>query len=352
MGKKVTPFIFLNEADQRLLKAIWYLKLKKWIIIFAMILGCAFGIFYSSIKKPLYTANLTFTTEDDNNIGGNNLLGLASQFGFNLGGSGLTGAFAGDNIIELFKSRRIIEQTLMLPYNGTRQSFADKYLDVTGWRSREDYPAVMFSINAGTSFTRLQDSLMGAMHKFIAEAVLNVERKDSKLSIYSISFKSNDETFSKLFTEELAEEVKTFYIDTKTKKAKETVDILQSKVDSIYKSYANALYGRAALADANLNPAFQIPLVGTQKKQTDITVLGTAYGELLKNLELAKFTLLKSTPLMQIIDVPHYPLEKKTYPYVLYVPLGIIGFMFLAIGWIIAYKIISEIYKRYLSASV
>jgi hypothetical protein len=65
------------------------------------------------------------------------------------------------------------------------------------------------------------------------------------------------------------------------------------------------------LADANLNPAFQTPTVGIQRKQTDITVLATAYGELLKNLELAKFNLLRETPLIQVIDTPLLPLENK-----------------------------------------
>jgi uncharacterized protein involved in exopolysaccharide biosynthesis len=39
-------------------------------------------------------------------------------------------------------------------------------------------------------------------------------------------------------------------------------------------------------------------------------VLGSAYGEVVKNLELAKITLQKETPLYQIIDEPFLPLSK------------------------------------------
>ena len=346
MSKEKT-IIFINPADERILKAIGYLKQKKLIIIIAMIAGLAFGIFYSTVKKPLYTATLNFSIEGDDNMGGGSLLSLASQFGLNLGGGGLSGVFAGDNVMELFKSRRIIEQSLLQSYNGTDKSLADEYLDILGWRSSGDLNPNLFPLNSAKEFGREQDSLMGAMHEFITKAVLEVGKPDKNLNIYYISFKSSDETFTKQFTEGIADEVKKFYIDTKTKRAKETVDMLQRKADSLRRAYDYALYGRAALSDANLNPAFQTPQVGEQKKQTDITVLGTAYGELLKNLEVAKFTLLKSTPLLQIIDVPHYPLEKKTYPYWLYMPLGLIGFACVAIFFLISFKIISEIFRRY-----
>lgn len=343
---KENSFVFINNADERILKAVSYLKKKKFIIISATIAGIAFGIFYSSVKKPLYTANLSFSIEGDNDMSGSSLLSIASQFGFNLGG-GLSGVFAGDNVMELFKSRRIVEQTLLQPYAGSKTSLADKYLDILGWRSSLGLKQNFFPLNSANDYSREQDSLMGAMHEFIVKAVLAIDKPDKNMNIYNISFKSTDETFTKEFTEDIADEVKEFYTETKTKRAKETVDLLQRKADSLRRAYDYALYGRAQLSDANLNPAFQVPQVNEQKKQTDVTVLGTAYGELLKNLEVAKFTLLKSTPLLQIIDVPHYPLKKKTYPYWLYIPLGLIGFACVAVFFLISFKIIAEIFSRY-----
>jgi hypothetical protein len=35
------------------------------------------------------------------------------------------------------------------------------------------------------------------------------------------------------------------------------------------------------------------------------------YGELIKNTELAKFTLMREEPLIQIIDKPYFPLDRK-----------------------------------------
>ena len=42
-----------------------------------------------------------------------------------------------------------------------------------------------------------------------------------------------------------------------------------------------------------------------------VQMLGTLYGELVKNLEFAKLTLVREEPLVQIIDQPILPLPKE-----------------------------------------
>lgn len=74
---------------------------------------------------------------------------------------------------------------------------------------------------------------------------------------------------------------------------------------------SNTAYKSATLADQNLNITKQVGSVDRQKKQIDLQVATTAYGEVIKNLEIAKITLQKETPLIQIIDQPIYPLKKE-----------------------------------------
>lgn len=330
----------------RIRNTVKYLKKKRFIILAAIVAGGVFGVVYCSIKKPLYKAELTFSLEDEDKLGSGSLLNLASQFGLDIGGS-VGGIFTGDNIIELYKSRKIIENSLLQPYDNSNQTFADAYLDISGKRRSANPASSLFPLNSSKKFTRLQDSIMGSLHEFFMKALLNVDKPDKRLNIYKVTFKSTNENFSKLYTETLVAEVSKFYTETKTKRAKQNVEILQNRVDSIRNVYNSALYGKASLIDANLNPIFQEPLVGIQKKQTDITVMGTAYGELLKNLELAKYSLLKQTPFLQIIDEPKYPLEKKTYPMWLYIPLSIFFFTFLAIFFLIAYKLAAKTYRYF-----
>ena len=93
----------------------WYAYLlSQWkIILLAGIIGACLGLAYSFIKKPIYTATLSFALEDEKG-GGGGLGSLASSFGIDLGGGGGS-IFTGSNLTELFKSRAMVEQTLLSP---------------------------------------------------------------------------------------------------------------------------------------------------------------------------------------------------------------------------------------------
>lgn len=96
----------------------WYqFLLTKWkLIILAAIIGGLIGFTYAYFQKPTYKAVLTFAMEEEKSGGGGlgGALGLASQFGIDLGSSG-GGAFSGANLIELMKSRKLVEKTLLSP---------------------------------------------------------------------------------------------------------------------------------------------------------------------------------------------------------------------------------------------
>ena len=71
---------------------------------FLMALRLAFApLTFTLVLEP---DTLTFALEEGES-GGGSLSGLASQFGYNIGGSG-GGAFTGYNLLELMKSRRLI----------------------------------------------------------------------------------------------------------------------------------------------------------------------------------------------------------------------------------------------------
>ena len=57
---------------------------------------------------------------------------------------------------------------------------------------------------------------------------------------------------------------------------------------------------------ANVNEA-----INSEISQRDKSVLTGIYGELLKNLEATKASLIQETPTVQIVDSPNFPLEKN-----------------------------------------
>jgi uncharacterized protein involved in exopolysaccharide biosynthesis len=108
----------------------------------------------------------------------------------------------------------------------------------------------------------------------------------------------------------------------------------------------NTYISGAALANdivPNANPERSILHTGSQKKTVDVQASAAVYAELLKNLELAKITLRKETPLIQPIDSPQLPLETEKPGKVLFPVLGaIIGFI-LCVFYLVFKKGLSEL---------
>src|SRR5262245_26366857 len=102
--------ITFKEFFQKLKEFIRYL-FSKWIPIgIAGIIGGLIGLLYAWNSKPTYTASLSFILSS-NTDASSGILGLASQFGFNIN-SGSNNTFSSDNIISLMTSTNIVEKTL------------------------------------------------------------------------------------------------------------------------------------------------------------------------------------------------------------------------------------------------
>ena len=299
----------------------WYRYfLSQWkIIVFAGAIGAALGVTYSFINKPVYTATLSFVVEDEKSGGGlSGALGLASSFGIDIGG-GSSSVFSGSNLIEFFKSRSMVEQTLLTPVivNGRSISLAEMYIQNEKWRDKwvtiPKFKDIKFLPNANRkNFTRVQDSIMGVLYTSLSKSSLLVSQKDKKISIINIDMSSTNELFAKYFTEALAKKVSDFYVTTKSKKARINMAILEKQTDSIRRELNGAITGVAVANDNTfgLNPALNVRRAPSSRRQVDVQANTAILTELVKQTELAKVTLRKETPLIQVIDFPILPLKK------------------------------------------
>lgn len=296
--------------------------LSQWkVIVLAGVVGAALGLAYSFIKKPVYTATLSFALEDEKSGGLGSALGLASSLGLDLGGGGGS-IFTGSNLTELFKSRSMVEQTLLSPVvvDGKSISLAEMYIQNNGWREQWDaspkFAAIQFLPKVDRkNYTRVHDSILGKIYDNLSKTNLSVGQKDKKIAIVNIDVISTNELFSKYFTEALVKEVSDFYIETKSKKARENMDILERQTDSIRRELNGAITGVAVANDNtfNLNPALNIRRTPSARRQVDVQANTAILTELVKQTELAKVTLRKETPLIQVIDRPILPLEKEKF---------------------------------------
>ncbi len=299
----------------------WYVYfLSQWkIIVIAGILGAVLGLTYSLASKPIYTASLSFALEDEKSGGGlGGALGLASSFGFDLGGSGGS-IFSGTNLAELFKSRKMVEQTLLTPveFGGKTISLAEMYIQNVEWRDKwENKPklkGIQFLPNPNRNyFTRAHDSIFGVIYGDLSKNSLSVAQKDKKIDIISMDVSTTNELFSKYFCEALARQVGQFYITTKSKKARMNMAILKKQTDSIRGELNSAITGVAVANDNTfgLNPALNVRRTPSARRQVDVQANTAILTELVKQTELAKVALRKETPLIQVIDRPILPLKK------------------------------------------
>lgn len=308
------------------LKTLLKIFKSKWknILLFG-IFGILLGLFIAIIVKPEYKAVLTFAMEEDKMSGSGltGALGLASSFGLDIGSGGGGGAFAASNISELMKSRLIVEKVLLseISINGQSLPLIEYYLKINSlrekWKNKPKLKNLKFYLNQDREkFSLIQDSVLREVYKkLIKKENLSITQKDKKVTILTLEVKSKNEIFSKFFCEKLAFETSNFYIQTKIKKAKTNVDVLQKQVDSVKYELNSAVRGVALEVDNvfNLNQAYNIKGSASKRRQIDVQANTAILTNLVVQLELAKITLRKETPLIQLIDKPILPLEEEEF---------------------------------------
>jgi hypothetical protein len=335
-----TDEISLKELIQKAGEIISYLKTQRWKLMLLGLLGGIGGFFYANFSKPKYKAKLTFAlAEEGDKLG--SLGSIASQFGFDLMGGGSAGAFSGDNLLELMKSRLLVEKTLLTLVDsaGKQKLLVNQYIDFIKPKKRkprkyDDPLPVYFTGNEQKQgFSLEQDSFLAKVSIDLTKKNLVVAKLDKKLAIVSVSFTGEDQWFAKNFTQILTQNVTEFYVETKTSQMRKNVKMLEHKVDSVKHALGQAMYGVASEVDGNQFLVRGVAKVPQAKKQLEIQVLSTMYGELIKNLELSRTMMAKDQPLIQLIDQPRFPLEKKKTSKLLAAMVGAFLTFFLSVAY-------------------
>lgn len=324
------------------IRSWFHYLLSKWIVLLlAGILGGAIGFAVAIYTKPTYTGKLIFVLSTESK--GGNLSGLANQFGLDVG-SGGNDVFAGDNILTLFKSEKMLKRVLFKFPPGKNDILANIIVKEWDWdkkwKKQESVKNLFpFPYDMAALVPR-QDSMLREVYTKITDDYLSVARTDKKLSVYVLNTTSTNELFACYLTRFLMDETAEFYIDTKTSLAKQNLRMIQRDADSIRGLLGGAISSTASEAERtfNLNPALQGQHAPAQKSQVRSTILATAYGEVIRNLELAKINLQKETPLYQIIDEPEMPLKKIEKSKLISIIIGGILFFTLTAGFFLVRK--------------
>ena len=338
-----TETIKYSELKAVILRFLNYFISQYKIILYITLITSALGLLYGKLQPSTFKATATFIVEDKSGKGGGGLSGLASQFGIDVGGltGGGAGLFDGDNILEIIKSRSIIEKVLLTkmeePSSLKGQTIADYYIQINNLAPAFESKNIttkslnFASLTDGAKHTIQQDSILYILYSRINKN-LNVEKKSKKSTIITLEVVSGDQVFSKTFAEELLKQTSDLYIDIKTGNLSRSIDKIQQKTDSLLNIINNISNKTSKLIVpvmedlVNENAAMKFQKENYRNKFTynnttpieqttrERTVAYTMYAEMAKNLETLKLSLINQTPVIQVLDTPKYPMFDQRTP--------------------------------------
>lgn len=301
----------------------------KWTIItISAVLFSLAGFVYTYLSKPVFKAKTTMmleTSSKGSSMSG--ALALANKFGFMSGGG--NAEINEDKLIEIIPSVTILKNALFekVTIDHNNDYLGNHFIDIFGFTQKwkEDDPDSLSGFrftNAPDKMTLLEKRIFSIVYNKIIEH--NLSRRKSESGIVSIVINSKSEAFSIFLNRKLIESLTNFYVDRITEKGRTNLKIIQKRVDSIAVKLEYSENELAKWKDANFQLVKAQGMMEEMNLRRKVEVNNSIYIEGIKQLEIAKFTLLQDTPFLQIIDSPTFPLKPiKTSP----IKGLIVGFM-------------------------
>jgi hypothetical protein len=340
MRQQLDDKLSLKELIENSRELINYLISKTLHIVLISTLGASIGLLYAWSKPIKYTSRISFVVEETkSSLGG--IASLAGQFGFDLGSSAGGGIFTGENLLVFLQSDGLIRETLLTPLDSSlKTTLADRFAEVNklkkSWAEDKDIGPISFSFYLNNNLPRKEDSLLQVLINKIGKE-LSVSRPEKKATIVEVKITTHDEQLSKLFTERLVQKGTERYVQSKIKIKAANVALLQKRADSLGALLNRNTYTAAAAQQVlvDVNPAFRTAPVAAEISTREKMMIATIFGEVVKNLELAKFTLQQETPVIQVVDRSYLPLKKEKESKLKGLLLGGILAGFLTIGFLL-----------------
>jgi len=340
--------ITLKELILKVQEYFWEV-VRNWKWVVGITIPFVLFFVYKAISTPVtYTAELTFMVNEDGG-GGGGVSAILGQFGI---GGGRRGKNNLDKILELAKSRHIIQQLMFdsISIDGQVNIVANHIIDLYNYHEvwEEDTTGLkQFLFNKKERFSRTENKVIKTLYKRIigfsktAGLVSTGFSEDTGIMTFSSNTVSEDLSIElcKLIYVKLS----TFYINTTIEKQQQTFDVMQQKVDSIKNAMKRTEYELANFKDTNAGLYTTKARMREVQLQRNIRILNEMYGVSLKNFEIADFSLKNKTPFIQLIDEPIAPINPKQESILKNLLLGIFLGTFLAIIYVVGKKIYQDI---------
>lgn len=335
--ESTNKFISIADVIKLIQELFEFFKAKfKYIFLGAFLVG-VLGILIAYFSKPTYKGYLSFILNENEGTS-LNLSTLAGLAGLSGGGGG--GSLNEDKLIFLANSRFIIGNTLLctIDADGKKQKMInyliDKYEMQNSFKSDTLLKDFTYFTNSTLESLNTKENkvLDGVIKAFTEGQMLKIEGKKKSgivaqsAGIVTVNFNSKDEKLTKLFLDSLYEKINLYYVNKVTQRQVKNYNLIKHRADSIQAILGSKEITGAAYMDENLNLSKMTARIKVERTRRDVEMLNLMFAEVLKNLEIAKFSLENQTPLLVLIDRPTYPVKMEKKSKILYgIGFGFLG---------------------------
>ncbi len=293
--------------------------LRYWYIpAFCALIAAGIQLYRYYTFDPVYPARITFSVDEDEGGGSAGLSSLLGQFG--LAGSRPT-RYNLDKILELSKSRRVVQQTLFnkITIDGKTDFMANHLLRIYNLNGAQNKGVkkedpFYFTTDSIGAFSRKENEVLLSLYNFIIgppgkpkNALLAADYNEDT-NIMSISATTRDEVLSLELSKRMFESLSNYYVNKAIEKQTKTLKIVSEKRDSIVSVLKSAEFQLANFRDTHRDLQMRTDQVQELRLQREVTALSAMYAEVLKNTEVADFSLRNKTPFIQVVDSPLLPI--------------------------------------------
>jgi uncharacterized protein involved in exopolysaccharide biosynthesis len=348
------------EDITNLIKDLWLFGIRRLkILLIAGFVGALIGFIYASMSKPNYNGSLSFVLNENEQMPSLNLSSIASIAG--IAGIGGSGGVNEDKLLFMSNSRYLFALTMISEkeINGKKNLLANHYIDL--YEMQKSFKSDT-ALSNFTYFTHNKlEELTYAENKVIDKILKRIKVDEDKLKIESkkktgivaqnagiivFEYTSINEDFTKAFLEELYANVTSYYTNKSVQRQLRNYMLIRHRADSLKEILFSREIQGAGLFDKNTNLAKMTARIEVERSRRDVEILSLMYGEVLKNVEIAKFALENQTPLFQIVDSPTLPLQMKKHSRILSALIGGIVLGVLVFTYLYSKNVLSKRKER------
>ena len=161
----------------------------------------------------------------------------------------------------------------------------------------------------------------------------------------TLSVTTTNETISLALAQRMFDSLSKYYINKAIEKSLKTFKLVSMKRDSVLGVLKSTEYQLASFKDAHRSMLMRTDQITELRLQREVAALSAMYAEVLKNVEVADFTVKNKTPFIQVIDTPLAPIQPAGLSFLRLMLIGIIAGGFIGSALIIARKIYLNTFK-------